>query len=147
MISDMYAPSLSERAIHAAMNGVNQLEANPDQSWGSAYQMKKSWSSVGVARKSQLYVHVRPRIPRRSLSAPSAAKKPITIAVASEAAVSSRAVSAPLQYGPEVSADQKRCESKLASTYLTVVTGILYFVASFASVPSDFSEAMPSLIC
>jgi hypothetical protein len=30
--------------------------------------------------------------------------------------VSSSAVSAPLQYGPEVSADQKRCESKLAST-------------------------------
>ncbi len=54
MISDMYAPSFSESAMNAAMNGVNQLCAKPVQSCGSAYQMKKSWSSVGVARKIQL---------------------------------------------------------------------------------------------
>jgi hypothetical protein len=36
------------------MNGVNQLPANPSHSCGSAYQKKYSWSSVGVARNSQL---------------------------------------------------------------------------------------------
>ena len=46
--------SFSDSAIHAAMNGVNQLAAKPVQSCGSAYQMKNSCSSVGVARNSQL---------------------------------------------------------------------------------------------
>jgi len=36
------------------MNGENQLPAKPLQSCGSAYQMKNSCSSVGVARNSQL---------------------------------------------------------------------------------------------
>ena len=101
------------------MNGVNQLPANPLQSCGSAYQMMKSCSSVGVARNSQLYVHDELRTQRRALRLPSATKKPITIAVVSDAAVSSSARSAPLQYGPEESAVQNRCESKLASTRLT----------------------------
>jgi hypothetical protein len=54
MISDTYAPSFSDSAMNAAMNGVNHRDAKPDQSCGSAYQTKKSCSSVGVARKSQL---------------------------------------------------------------------------------------------
>ena len=54
MISDMYAASFSDSAIHAAMNGVNQLPAKPVQICGSAYQMKNSCKSVGVARNSQL---------------------------------------------------------------------------------------------
>jgi hypothetical protein len=69
------------------------------------------------------------------------------IAAASDAAVSSNASSAPLQYGPEESAVQNRCESKLASNYFTVELGILYFAASFASVPFDFSVLMPAEIC
>ena len=73
----------------------------------------------------------------------------MTIAVESAAAVSSSAVSAPLQYGPEESACQNRCVSKLASTsgrpyYLTSATGILYFVASFFSLPVTLRRAMPS---
>src|SRR5437763_1758166 len=115
-ISDMYAASFSESVIHAAMNGVNQLCAKTCHHVGSAYQTKYSCSSVGVARKSQLYIQEPSRTERRGLSTPSATKKPITIAVASETIVSSRAVSAPRQYGPEESADQKRCESKLATT-------------------------------
>ena len=87
------------------------------------------------------------RVRRRGLSAPSAAKKPITSAAASDAAVSSSAVSAPLQYGPEESAAQNRCESKLASNYFTVEAGIWYFPAIFASAPFAFSCAMPSWIC
>ena len=54
MISDMYAASLSDSVTNAASNGVNQLPAKTGQSCGSAYQMKISCSSVGVARKSQL---------------------------------------------------------------------------------------------
>ena len=54
MISDMYAASFSDSAIHAATNGVNQLAAKPRQICGSAYQMKNSCSSVGVARNNQL---------------------------------------------------------------------------------------------
>ena len=54
MISDIYAASFNERAIKAARNGLNQLAANVGQSCGSAYQMKISCSSVGVARKIQL---------------------------------------------------------------------------------------------
>src|SRR5947209_17618533 len=99
------------------MNGVNQLPAKPDQSCGAAYQMMKSCSSVGVARNSQLYVHATLRTQRRWLKLPSATKKPITIAVPSDAVVSARASSAPFQYGPEESAAQNRCESKLATTY------------------------------
>ena len=38
MISDMYAASFSESVINAAMNGVNQLPAKPDQSVGRTYQ-------------------------------------------------------------------------------------------------------------
>src|SRR4051812_16339128 len=129
------------------MNGVNQLDAKPDQSCGSAYQMMKSCSSVGVARNSQLYVQATERTQRRVLDAPSAVKKPMTIAAASAAAVSSSASSAPLQYGPEESAAQNRCESKLAITYFTVLVGILYFVAIFASVPFERSCAIPSEIC
>src|SRR5882724_11092529 len=53
------------------------------------------------------------RTHRRSLSEPSATKNPMRSAAESEAAVSSSAVSAPLQYGPEESACQKRCMSKL----------------------------------
>src|ERR1700724_2984028 len=53
---------------------------------------------------------------RRGLSAPSATANPMPSAVESETAVSSSAVSAPLQYGPEESACQNRCVSKLAST-------------------------------
>ncbi len=92
------------------------------------------------------------RVRRRVLSAPSATKNPITSAAASEAAVSSSAVSAPLQYGPEESAAQNRCVSKLASTsrrryYFTSATGTLYFFAIFASVPVAFSCATPSWIC
>ena len=74
-------------------------------------------------------------------------------AVESATAVSSSAVSAPLQYGPEESACQKRCVSKLASTsrfdpsYLTSAAGTLYFAAIVFSVPRTFSLAMPSLIC
>jgi hypothetical protein len=109
--------------------------------------MMNSCNSVGVARNSQLYVQATLRTQRRALNAPSAAKKPMTIAAASEAAVSSRASSAPRQYGPEESAAQNRCESKLAITYFTVLTGILYFCASFFSVPFDRSSATPSAIC
>ena len=54
MISDMYAASFSDSAIQAAANGVNQLPAKAPQICGSAYQMKYSCSSVGVARNSQL---------------------------------------------------------------------------------------------
>ena len=43
---------------------------------------------------------------RRRLRAPSATKNPITIADASATTVNSKAVSAPLQYGPEESAFQ-----------------------------------------
>src|ERR1700730_8863696 len=46
---------------------------------------------------------------RRGLSAPSATANPMPSAVVSATAVSSSAVSAPLQYGPEESACQKRC--------------------------------------
>ena len=58
--------------------------------------------------------------------------------------VSARASSAPFQYGPEESAAQNRCVSKLASTSLAGPTsrrptGTLYFAASFASVPFAFS--------
>lgn len=80
------------------------------------------------------------------LSDPSATKNPTPIAVASATIVSSSAVSAPLQYGPEESADQNRCESKLATNYFTSATGILYFAASLTRVPFDFSFAMPALI-
>src|SRR5690242_4320047 len=92
------------------------------------------------------------RASRRLLSDPSATKNPTTSAIESAAAVSSRAVSAPLQYGWEENADQNRCQSKLASTslrlpYETSEPGILYFAASFASVPFPFSFATPALIC
>src|ERR1051326_1210159 len=40
MISDMYAASLRDSVIHAAMNGVNQLPAKPLHHVGSAYQTK-----------------------------------------------------------------------------------------------------------
>src|SRR4051812_44904198 len=50
------------------------------------------------------------------LSFPSARKNASTDAAPSVAHVSSRARSAPLQYGPEVSASQKICLSKLATT-------------------------------
>src|SRR3954452_9277974 len=147
MISDMYAPSFSESAIHPARNGVNHVLANPLQSCGSASQMIKSCSRVGVARNSQLYVHAMLRTERRGLELPSAAKNPMTIAVASDTAVSSRASSAPLQYGPEESAVQNRCESKLAVNYLTVLGGILYFAAIFARTPVARSWRIPSVIC
>src|SRR5262245_6942295 len=52
------------------------------------------------------------------MSAPSATKKPMTIAVPSDAAVSSRARSAPLQYGSEESASQKSPVSKPTSVLL-----------------------------
>jgi hypothetical protein len=128
------------------MNGVNQLWAKTCHHVGSAYQTKYSCSSVGVARKSQLYVQATVRVPRLPLSEPSATKNPTTIAVTRATIVSSSAVSAPLQYGPEESADQKRCESKLASNYFTSPTGILYFFASFASVPFDFNVFRPAAI-
>ena len=147
MISDTYALSLSESAIHAAANTVNQLPAKPLHSCGSAYQMMNSCSSVGVARNNQLYVHATLRTQRRGLKFPSATKKPMTIAVASDAAVTSNASSAPLQYGSEESAAQNRCESKLASNYLTVFVGILYFAAIFARTPVVRSWRMPSTIC
>ena len=87
---------------------------------------------------------------RCRLKAPSATKKPITVAAASDAAASSSAISAPLQYGPEESADQKRCQSKLASTsrepYFTSPTGILYFAAIVLSAPVTLRRAIPSLI-
>ena len=71
--------------------------------------------------------------------------------MASEAPARPSAISAPFQYGLEESADQKTCVSKLASTslrrYFTVLTGILNFVAIFASVPSERSIATPSAIC
>jgi hypothetical protein len=54
MISDMYAASFSDNAMNAARNGLNQLSANTGHSCGSAFQMKSSCSSVGVARKIQL---------------------------------------------------------------------------------------------
>ena len=128
------------------MNGVNQLCAKTPHHVGSAYQMKYSCKSVGVARKSQLYVQAPMRVLRRVLSDPSATKNPTRIAVARATIVSSSAVSAPLQYGPEESADQNRCESKLATNYFTSPTGILYFFASFASVPFDFSVFRPAAI-
>jgi hypothetical protein len=130
---------------------VNQLPANPVQICGNAYQKKKSCNSVGVARNSQLYVHETDRIARRLLSAPSATTNPSTTAAASETTVSSSAVSAPLQYGPEESACQNRGVSKLASTstrryYLTSATGILYRSERPFSVPFTLSRAIPSLI-
>jgi hypothetical protein len=91
-------------------------------------------------------------MPRRGQSAPSATKNPIRIAVVSDAAVTSSASSAPLQYGPEESATQNRCVSKLANTsvrryYLTSATGTLYLFAILTSAPVAFSFATPSLIC
>jgi hypothetical protein len=126
---------------------VNQLPENAGHSCGSAYQMMKSCRSVGVARNSQLYVHATARTQRRCEKFPSATKKPMMIAAASDAAVSSNASSAPLQYGPEESAAQNRCESKLASNYFTVEAGIWYFPAIFASVPFDLSFLRPAEIC
>ena len=54
MISAMYAASFSDSATHAARNGVNHEPAKTGQSCGSASHTKMSWSSVGVARNSQL---------------------------------------------------------------------------------------------
>ena len=88
---------MSDSVIHAAMNGVNQLCAKTPHHVGSAYQMKYSCKSVGVARKSQLYVQAPMRVLRRVLSDPSATKNPTKIAVARATIVSSSAVSAPLQ--------------------------------------------------
>ena len=51
MISAMYAASFNESAIAAARNGVNQPFVNTPQICGSASQMNRSCSSVGVARK------------------------------------------------------------------------------------------------
>ena len=50
----MYAASFSDSATSAAMNGLNQPSANTGHSSGSAFQMNRSWRSVGVARKIQL---------------------------------------------------------------------------------------------
>src|SRR5439155_6906840 len=57
-----------------------------------------------------------PRMARLRLPLPSARKNPMTHAVASDATVSSRARSAPSQYGLEESASQKMWVSKVAST-------------------------------
>ena len=54
MISAMYAASLSESAMNAARNDVNQLPANTGQSCGRTSQTISSRRSVGVARKNQL---------------------------------------------------------------------------------------------
>jgi hypothetical protein len=47
----MYAASFSDSVIAAARNAVNQPPLKTGQSCGSASQMKRSCSSVGVARK------------------------------------------------------------------------------------------------
>ena len=129
MISDMYAASLSESAIHAAANGENQLPANPLQSCGSAYQMKKQ---LQQSRRRPEQPVVDPRAASgpsaAALSADSATKNPSTIAVASATTVSSSAVSAPLQYGPEESAcpEQVRVEAReheRPRSYCTSPTG------------------------
>ena len=54
MISHMYAASFSDSATNAARNGVNHVPEKNGDSCGSAFQMNRSWSSVGVARKIQL---------------------------------------------------------------------------------------------
>jgi len=82
---------------------------------------------------------------RRRLARPSASAKPITTATASEATVSARARSAPFQYGPEVSASQKRWVSKLPTSYFTSAGGMLYLTASLASAPFFFSVAIAAL--
>ena len=72
-------------------------------------------------------------------------------AAASDATVSSKARSAPFQYGLEVSACQKMWVSKVASTrvpsiaYFTSVAGICCFAASFLSVPFFFSVLIADL--
>ena len=63
----------------------------------------------------------------------------MTIEIANETSVISIARSAPLQYGPEESASQKRWLSKPRTSYFTSPVGMLYFFASFVIVPFAFS--------
>jgi hypothetical protein len=63
----------------------------------------------------------------------------MTIETANETSVSSIARSAPLQYGREESASQKRCVLNPASSYFTSPVGMLYFLASAVRVPFAFS--------
>ena len=85
---------------------------------------------------------------RRGLDRPSASTKPSTTATASDATVRARARSAPFQYGPEVSASQKRWVSKPPSRgYFTSPGGIRCFAASRFSVPFVFSVAIADLNC
>ena len=103
--------------MNAARKGLNQLAGEhrpqlrqrvPDE---EQLQERRRRAEDPVVEEHEARAPTRKRLLR-----PSARKKPITHATASETSVNSRARSAPFQYGLELSASQKMWVSKLAST-------------------------------
>src|SRR5262245_40045916 len=76
-------------------------------SCGSAFQTKRSSTRVGIARKTQMYVHAAARTTRNRLSRSSATTSPMTKPRPNETTVSETVTTRPSRRARDVSASRK----------------------------------------